>query len=476
MEMSCLNTDGIYATYIKNDEYYRGIVYPCGTRATIDDISVTTTGSGDTEAPTAPTNLTSSNITETSITLSWTASTDNVGVTGYDVYQNGSLLGSVVGAGANITGLTAGTTYSYYVKAKDAANNISAASSTINVTTDSPFVDTEAPTVPTGLASSNITTSSATISWNASSDNVGVTAYEVYKDGALAGTVGTTTYNATGLSAETTYAFTVKAKDAANNVSAASSALNVTTLDQQVVTYCSTQGNSVVDEWIDLVELNEIDNVTGANGGYADFTHLTANVARGSSQRIYLSCGHSGTAYTEYWHVWIDWDQSGTFDTDERMVYGSSSSSALLYGDFTVPSDAVLGTTGMRVTMKYNSTATPCETFAYGEVEDYTVNVTSASFSAFSAENNSNAEILGNEASTDIVLYPNPANSFINVNVVNGTRQGIINIYNMIGSLVKVVEIDGNEQEIDISDLPKGVYIISVEDKKEPIIKQFIKK
>ena len=93
--------------------------------------------SGDTQAPTAPTSLASTAKTATSITLAWNASTDNVAVTGYDVYANSVLKTTVSGVTATITGLTASTIYSIYVKAKDAAGNTSASSSTISVTTNS---------------------------------------------------------------------------------------------------------------------------------------------------------------------------------------------------------------------------------------------------------------------------------------------------------------------------------------------------
>ncbi len=95
------------------------------------------TSSTDTTAPTAPTSLASTSKTATSISLSWTASTDNVGITGYDVYANSVLKTTVTGLTATITGLTASTSYSIYVKAKDAAGNASASSSTIAVTTNS---------------------------------------------------------------------------------------------------------------------------------------------------------------------------------------------------------------------------------------------------------------------------------------------------------------------------------------------------
>lgn len=95
------------------------------------------TPSGDTQAPTAPTSLASTSKTSTSISLSWTASTDNVAVTGYDVYANSALKTTVSGTTATITGLTASTAYSIYVKAKDAAGNTSSSSNTISVTTNS---------------------------------------------------------------------------------------------------------------------------------------------------------------------------------------------------------------------------------------------------------------------------------------------------------------------------------------------------
>ncbi|GKU78934.1 M4 family metallopeptidase [Paenibacillus sp. L3-i20] len=92
----------------------------------------------DTQAPTVPTGLASTAVTGTSVSLAWNASTDNVGVTGYEVYSGSTLVATVTGTTATINSLTAGTTYSFTVKAKDAASNVSAASSTLSVTTESP--------------------------------------------------------------------------------------------------------------------------------------------------------------------------------------------------------------------------------------------------------------------------------------------------------------------------------------------------
>lgn len=93
-------------------------------------------GTNDTEAPSTPTNLTASNITQTTATLTWNASSDNVGVTGYDVAINGTVLGTVTGTSANITGLSASTTYGATVVAKDASGNVSGAASTSFTTLD----------------------------------------------------------------------------------------------------------------------------------------------------------------------------------------------------------------------------------------------------------------------------------------------------------------------------------------------------
>ncbi|WP_410769731.1 lytic polysaccharide monooxygenase [Fontibacillus sp. BL9] len=188
----------------------------------------------DNQAPTAPAALASSAVTSTSVNLSWSASSDNVGVTGYRIYSGSSQVAAVSGTTLNYTvsGLTANTPYSFQVKGVDAAGNLSAASNTVNVTTSPNVTDTQAPTAPGNLSVQGTpTSSSVSLTWSASTDNVGVTGYRIYRGTALAGTVSgtTTSYTATGLSASTAYSFTVRAIDAAGNESAASNAVSATT-------------------------------------------------------------------------------------------------------------------------------------------------------------------------------------------------------------------------------------------------------
>ncbi|MES1221396.1 MAG: sugar-binding protein, partial [Bacteroidota bacterium] len=185
----------------------------------------------DTQAPTAPGNLNATNISTTSLTLNWNASTDNVGVTGYDVYQNNIKINGaqVTGTTYDVSGLASGITYSYYVVAKDLAGN-STNSSTINATTLS-APDILPPSSPTNLNATNITLTSLTLNWTASTDNVGVTGYDVYKDNVKinGAQVTGTNFNVTGLTESTTYSFYVVAFDAATN-STTSSVINATTL------------------------------------------------------------------------------------------------------------------------------------------------------------------------------------------------------------------------------------------------------
>ncbi|MGX1931132.1 fibronectin type III domain-containing protein [Flagellimonas sp. 2504JD4-2] len=209
-------------------------VYPgspalAGEHVFIDNFSVMPIGATDTQAPTAPT-LSSTAHSENTVDLSWNGATDNVAVTGYNVYQDGTEIANNIPLTIyQATGLSASTAYNFVVRALDAAGNESADSNSISVTTNS-APDTQAPSAPTALHSSGQTDTTVDLSWNAATDNVGVTGYNVYRDGSImASDVNATSYQADGLSASTAYSFTVSALDAAGNESAQSTAVPVTT-------------------------------------------------------------------------------------------------------------------------------------------------------------------------------------------------------------------------------------------------------
>ncbi|GAB3904455.1 PQQ-dependent sugar dehydrogenase [Kibdelosporangium lantanae] len=184
----------------------------------------------DSVPPSAPANLRSTGKTFNTTSLAWDAATDNVGVTGYDVYQHGQFMKSATGLSTTVEGLTPDTDYEWAVFAKDAAGNLSPASNVLVVRTDPAPPDNQAPTVPGNLGSPRRTATSVDLSWTASTDNVKVSGYDVFQDGVQSGTAdGTaTTTTIAGLTTGTAYRFKIRARDAAGNVSGFSNEITVT--------------------------------------------------------------------------------------------------------------------------------------------------------------------------------------------------------------------------------------------------------
>jgi parallel beta-helix repeat protein len=195
-------------------------------------LPVTTPAPPDSQPPSVPANLRTTNITSSFVDLAWDAAIDNVGVTGYTIYRDGNLLASVNGATTTYKDSTvaADTSYTYTVEASDAAGNHSGQSAPLPVTTLPLPQDTEPPSVPANFRTTNITYSAVDLAWDASTDNVGVTGYTIYRDSTLLGSVNsaTTTYKDSTVVAGASYNYTVEAFDAASNGSGQSASLPVT--------------------------------------------------------------------------------------------------------------------------------------------------------------------------------------------------------------------------------------------------------
>jgi chitodextrinase len=216
-----------------------------GLQSAVSAIANATTsggGGGDVSPPTAPAGLTATAASSSQINLSWTASTDNVGVTGYRVERcqgaGCSSFSEIATPGTTSfgdTGLSASTSYSYRVRATDAVPNFSGYSNTASATTGAPG-DVLAPSTPTGLFVIAASSNEIDLAWNASTDNVGVTGYVVERcQGAgcsswsTVATPATTRFNDTSRSPSTSYSYRVSARDAATNTSPPSSPITFLT-------------------------------------------------------------------------------------------------------------------------------------------------------------------------------------------------------------------------------------------------------
>ena len=311
--------------------------------------------------------------------------------------------------------------------------------------------DTTAPSAPSNLAASGTTSVATTLSWTASTDNVGVTGYDVYSGSSLLGNTASTSASITGLTASTTYSFSVKAKDAAGNASASSNVLSVTTgtTTTPPVSYCASKGNSTSDEKISKVVFGTISNISTGTAGYENFTTQIANVNKGTVYTITITPKWTSTTYNEGYAVFIDYNQDGDFsDSGETVFTKAASKTNPVSGSITIRSTALTGNTRMRVAMKYNGIPTACETFSYGQVEDYTLNIKPAG---------TVAELVGVNAENAVNVYPNPVKDILNIDA-----KGDYN-YQLISTDGKVVK-DGNQSAsaINVQNLPTGMYIMKI--------------
>lgn len=323
--------------------------------------------------------------------------------------------------------------------------------------------DTEAPSAPTNLVTSNITGTSITLSWNSSTDNVSVTGYDVYQGTTLidSGVNGLLSV-VSGLTPNTTYNFSIIAKDAAGNASPPSNEVSATTLEEDIV-YCTSLGNNVDYEYIDFVGIGSLNNTTTATSGYSDYTNLGATNIPYGANTITLSVGFANSSYTEYWGVWIDYNKNETFEASEEVVTASTTSAANQAYNFSIPSTALSGETRMRVSMKYDAAPSACETFSYGEVEDYTVNIGGVTFSK---KNNIENNL------EEIVIFPNPVeDGFLFIKGVKN-KNSSFRVINFLGQTVMNSKL--LENKIDVTNLTGGIYMLQLNTGQKTISKRFI--
>ncbi|WP_460220494.1 immunoglobulin-like domain-containing protein [Psychroserpens sp. MEBiC05023] len=228
--------------------------------------------------------------------------------------------------------------------------------------------------LPTGLSSTSVTDTEATINWDALPPldfdlryrEVGSSVWIDVLD------ISTNTQVLTSLNPLTQYEVELRSKCGNGSVSNYTSAISFTTLDV-VLNYCGSQSNNASEEYISRVELNTINNPSGSQT-YSDFTNISTTLTEGEQYDITITATWPGTTYNESYSVWIDYNKDGDFeDSGEQIFTQGNTQASPIVGSFVIPQGITAHATRMRVSMKYNALPSPCETFAYGEVEDYTI-------------------------------------------------------------------------------------------------------
>ncbi len=284
--------------------------------------------------------------------------------------------------------------------------------------------------------------------------------------------------------------------------------------DPNPTEYCASNGKTASDEYISNVKLGTINKTsTAGSGGYSDFTAESTNLSIGASYTITVTPTWIGTTYNEAYAVWIDYNQDNDFADSGELVWSkAASTTAPVSGSFAVPTGAKNGSTRMRVSMKYNGIPTPCESFNYGEVEDYTVVIggktagssnlcdddskysssihyqsgdrvmyngslyekTTAGWvnigSCSKAFTPNSKEIENNVFGLlSFTAYPSPAKDFLNLEINNlKSSSSRINIKDVNGRTLKVVELKTPQEGVvvrktlDISKLSTGIYFVQV--------------
>ena len=401
-------------------------------------------------APTAPTNLAVTGTTSSTVSLSWSAATDNIAVTSYDIYMDGVFKTSVSSSNltATITGLSASTAYSFYVVAKDAAVNSSPASTTVNGTTTIVIPDMEIPTTPTNIAVTGSSSSTVSLSWTASTDNIGVTSYDVYVNSTFKTTVSGTTAIVNGLTPVTTYSFYVVAKDAAGNSSNQSNAIDGTTTI--ISSSCANES---------------FENIPAAASSYGTQTWIgdsglnwTATDARTDqtlNTKAILVRNGSLTASTS-----ADGIGSLTVTTQQKFTSGNSGTFSLrVNGNIvgTIP----FGAPGGLATTTTISNINIAGDVTISITDNSNLTASRVAFDDLSWTCYSGGLGLETLSQKDFKIYPNPSNGDFNIIFDDANETHSIEIFSLLGQ--KVFEKNNTQgSSISVNNLQKGTYLIKV--------------
>lgn len=325
---------------------------------------------------------------------------------------------------------------------------------------------------PSGLGTDSVTNKSAVLNWNAVTN---AASYNVqWKKTSdltwitVSGVISNS-YTLTGLVANTSYDFKVQASCDSNLTSAYSSTSSFTTAG--IGGYCTSKGSNSSYEYIQSVRMTNKINNSGNDGGYGNYTPITVPLTAGNNYTVYMKPGFSSSTYTEYFTAYIDYNRDRDFsDPGEKLGTVSTSSATEVSLSFTVPATTKNGITLVRIQMVYGSAGPgPCGDFSYGEVEDYTANISGGS--GINVADAPLATAMNSATGSNkisLMLQPNPVTSGSAMAVYELSEKGNVqfDITSPTGVIVKSIaagNLEAGSHTFNINGLDKlqpGTYFI----------------
>jgi hypothetical protein len=234
-----------------------------------------------------------------------------------------------------------------------------------------------------------------------------------------------------------------------------------------------TASSTTCDEYINTVQLNTINNTSACSvGGYGNYLSISTNLIKGNQYSITVTpdlLSQTGSAFTDdEIAVWIDYNNDSDFsDAGEQVGYVLVGTGWSNVFTFTVPTSAVSSAVRMRVRISYSTDGAivPCGQSTYGEVEDYTVNITT-----------SGASLLENDLSA-ITIYPNPSSDILNIDLSSANEEvKSISIVDITGKLIQTIDVLENANiSLNVSSLASGLYHVKISSASNSIVRQIIK-
>lgn len=310
---------------------------------------------------------------------------------------------------------------------------------------------------------------------------------------------GATTQHLTGLSVGT---YTVIITDVQGCISFASA--TVAPGQGPGLTYCVARGSNTNFEWIESFQIGNYINNSGNDGGYGNFSTVAPiPLSTGATYALSLTPGYQNNPFNESWRIWLDLNQDGDFLDAGELLFQPGLTNQPINASLLIPSNAAPGLTRMRIAMKYGSPASPCGIFAYGEVEDYTVLISSGGENLMSTpENGIAAQSLAQQsvlavdadpgslslelsrmeianAGDDFSIFPNPASSYVICSYAGDLEgNGKLSVFDHLGRLVKTqfVNLSAGEGgwELSLDRLANGCYRIQLAHATQTISKALV--